>query len=139
MNTRVNFWKIAMRPGKPLIFGRYKKTPILGLPGNPVSAGVCSLIFLQPAIKKMLGIKYFFPQMYKGFTTCAIDANDQRMDFIRSNLSVNKNNHITPFIKQDSSMTNLFSKADCLIVREPFDKEKKVGDSIYFIKFPDFF
>ena len=77
--------------------------------------------------------------MYKGFTTCAIDANDQRMDFIRSSLSVNVNNHVTPFIKQDSSMTNLFSKADCLIVREPFDEEKKVGDGIYFIKFPDFF
>ena len=63
--------------------------------------------------------------MYKGFTTCPIDKNDQRMDFIRSSLSVNKNNHVTPFIKQDSSMTNIFSKADCLIVREPFDEEKK--------------
>ena len=51
-----------MRPGKPLIFGKYKGTPLLGLPGNPVSAGVCSLIFLNAIMNKMKGKKKVFPK-----------------------------------------------------------------------------
>ena len=135
----IKFWKIAMRPGKPLIFGSFKKVPIIGLPGNPVSAGVCSLIFLRAAINKMLGIKDYFPEIYQGITTNSINKNDQRMDFIRSSLEINKNNFLTPFKKQDSSMTNLFSKSNCLILRKPFEKKSIPGDLVNFIKFPDNF
>lgn len=135
----IKFWKIAMRPGKPLIFGSFKKVPIIGLPGNPVSAGVCSLIFLRAAINKMLGIKDYFPEIYQGITTNIINKNDHRMDFIRSSLEINKNNFLTPFKKQDSSMTNLFSKSNCLILRKPFEKKSMPGDVVNFIKFPDKF
>ena len=57
----LDFWKIAMRPGKPLIFGRLGKTPLLGLPGNPVSTLVCALLFLKPAIAAMLGTRMETP------------------------------------------------------------------------------
>ena len=57
----LDFWKIAMRPGKPLIFGRLGTTPLLGLPGNPVSTLVCALLFLRPAIAAMLGAKTALP------------------------------------------------------------------------------
>ena len=64
--TNLHFWKIAMRPGKPLIFAKYKNVPLLGLPGNPVSAGVCSLIFLRASINKILGINDCFPDLHIG-------------------------------------------------------------------------
>ena len=128
-----------MRPGKPLIFGRLKKTPLLGLPGNPVSAGVCSLIFLRAAIRKMLGLKNYFPDIHEGITTSAIDDNDNRMDFIRSTLKINSKNFVTPFDKQDSSMTNLFSKSDCLILRKPYEKKSSPGEIVLFIKYPDLY
>ena len=137
--TNIKFWKIAMRPGKPLIFGSFKKVPIIGLPGNPVSAGVCSLIFLRVAINKMLGLKDYFPDIHQGITTTTINKNDQRMDFIRSKLEINKKNFLTPFKKQDSSMTNLFSRSNCLILRKPFEKKSLPGDLVNFIKFPDNF
>ena len=137
--TSFDFWKIAMRPGKPLIFGKLKKTPLLGLPGNPVSAGVCSLIFLRASIRKMLGLKNYFPDIYEGITTSTIDENDNRMDFIRSVLKINSKNFVTPFIKQDSSMTNLFSKSNCLIIRKPYEKKSATGDIVKFIKFPDLY
>ena len=57
MGLDVDFWKIAMRPGKPLMFGRIKQTPMLGVPGNPVSALVCGMIFMRPAIDAMLGLE----------------------------------------------------------------------------------
>ena len=137
--TSFDFWKIAMRPGKPLIFGKIQNTPLLGIPGNPVSAGVCSLIFLRAAIRKMLGLKNFFPDIYEGVTTSDIDENDNRMDFIRSTLKINSKNFVSPFVKQDSSMTNIFSKSNCLIIRKPFQKKSTAGDIVHFIKYPDFY
>ena len=73
-----------MRPGKPLIFGKYKNIPFLGLPGNPVSAGVCSLIFLRTSINKILGINDFFPDLHVGILNGELKKNDQRLDFVRA-------------------------------------------------------
>ena len=134
--TYVDFWKIAMRPGKPLIFGRYKNIPILGLPGNPVSAGICSLLFLRAAINKLLGLKEFFPEIFQGVLKGSLNKNDNRMDFVRAIYDKNDKNKIIPFKKQDSSMMNMFSKCECLIVREPFEDRKKPLDKIKYIKFP---
>ena len=112
---------------------------MLGLPGNPVSAGVCSLIFLRAAIRKMLGLKNFFPDIHEGITTLDIEENDNRMDFIRSTLKVNSKNFVTPFLKQDSSMTYMFSKSNCLILRKPYEKKSNSGDIVNFIKYPDLY
>ncbi len=136
--TNLNFWKIAMRPGKPLIFAKYKDVPFLGLPGNPVSAGVCSIIFLRAAIKKILGLKNFFPDIHDGILDGELEKNDQRLDFIRACFNKKNKNKIIPFKKQDSSMINVFSKCDCLIIRKPFEKKSKKNTQIKFIKFPDY-
>ncbi len=136
-NTKINFWKVAMRPGKPLIFGRYMGTPLLGLPGNPVSAGVCSLIFLSVIMNKMRGDKSFFPKIFEGKLSESISSNDRRMDFMRATYSVNKGKtFVTPFKKQDSSMTLLFSQANCLIIRQPYEEKIDKGQIVKFIKFP---
>tara|TARA_E500000178_G_scaffold356142_1_gene431942 strand:- start:2218 stop:3435 length:1218 start_codon:yes stop_codon:yes gene_type:complete len=137
-DTYLHFWKIAMRPGKPLIFAKYKKIPFLGLPGNPVSAGVCSLIFLRPAINKILGLKDYFPELNTGVLDGELKQNDQRLDFIRAYFNPKNKNKIIPFTKQDSSMINNFSICDCLILRKPFEKKTTKNSQINFIKFPDF-
>jgi molybdopterin molybdotransferase len=113
----LDFWKIAMRPGKPLIFGRLRDTPLLGLPGNPVSAMVCSMLFMQPAISAMLGRDYR-PPIVKARLASALRANGRRQDYIRARLS-HSNGLVSaePFTQQDSSMQKVFAQSDCLIVR----------------------
>ncbi|MAQ06210.1 MAG: hypothetical protein CMN50_00690 [SAR116 cluster bacterium] len=139
-NTKINFYKVAMRPGKPLIFGNYKGTPLLGLPGNPVSAGVCSLIFLNAIMNKMKGKKRFFPKIFEGKLTESISTNDLRMDFMRGIYFDNETETIiTPFKKQDSSMTSFFSQANCLIIRKPYAEKIDKGQIAKFIKFPSLF
>ncbi len=135
--TNLYFWKIAMRPGKPLIFAKYKNIPFLGLPGNPVSAGVCSLIFLKASISKILGTNEFFPDLHVGILNGELKKNDQRLDFVRAYFDKNDKNKIIPFSKQDSSMINLFSKCECLIIRNPFEKKAQINTKVNFIKFPD--
>ncbi len=138
-NTFVDFWKIAMRPGKPLIFGKYKNIPMLGLPGNPVSAGVCSLLFVRAAIIKLFGLKDYFPEVFEGILKGELNKNDNRMDFIRAFYDRNDRNKIIPFNIQDSSMINVFSKCDCLIIRKPYDEKKNKFEKIKYIRFPDMF
>ena len=131
------FWKIAMRPGKPLLFSRIDKTPILGLPGNPVSSGVCALIFLKIAINKMLGIETNFPIFEKVTLDGFLKKNDERIDFIRAKIkNIDGYLFATPFDKQDSSMIHQFSIADCLIYRDPFEKETENGNVVKIIRFP---
>ncbi|HEY4265661.1 MAG TPA: gephyrin-like molybdotransferase Glp, partial [Micropepsaceae bacterium] len=81
----LDFWRIAMRPGKPLIFGRLRDTPFIGLPGNPVSAMVCAVLFIQPAIAAMLGMTYE-PPIVKARLGSALRANGRRQDYIRTRL-----------------------------------------------------
>ena len=81
----LDFWKIAMRPGKPLIWGKIGKTPLLGLPGNPVSTAVCALVFLAPAIRKLGGGTYQ-QQLFFATITSNLPENDQRQDYMRASL-----------------------------------------------------
>jgi molybdopterin molybdotransferase len=126
----LDFWKIAMRPGKPLIFGRLKQTPLLGLPGNPVSAMVCGLLFLAPAIAAMLGTPYRAP-IVKARLTSPLHANGKRQDYIRAKLA-REGGQLTaePFALQDSSMQKVFAEADSLIVRRPNAPSANVGEEI---------
>ena len=132
---KLNFWKIAMRPGKPLIFGKLQKKPFIGLPGNPVSTMICGLIFLKPAIETMLGLEI---KQEVEFATLAynLPENDERQDYLRSFAFKTKSGDqfVEPFAKQDSSMMAKLAQANCLIVREPFDKKKKKGDLVKIIK-----
>ena len=117
----VDFWRIAMRPGKPLMFGRLGETAMLGLPGNPVSALVCGLIFLRPAIAKMLGLGETSARRGKAELGRDVAANDRREDYLRATLARAESGALiaTPFDIQDSSMLSRLARADCLIVRAP--------------------
>jgi molybdopterin molybdotransferase len=126
----LDFWKIAMRPGKPLIFGRLKGTPFLGLPGNPVSTLVCAYLFVRPAISAMLG-----EAATDGTITATLardmKANDTRQDYIRAKLTVKNGESIAdPFDIQDSSMLGILARADGLIIREPHAPAAKAGQRV---------
>ena len=136
--NKIEFWKIAMRPGKPLLFSKINNTPLIGLPGNPVSSGVCSLIFVNIAIRKMLGDNSYFPLLENGILIGNMSKNDKRLDFVRAKSSYNNGVlNVTPFNLQDSSMITNFSRADCLIVREPFEKSINNGENVKVLKFPN--
>lgn len=134
---QVGFWRIAMRPGKPLIFGRLGQMPMLGLPGNPVSTLVCAQIFLRPAIERMLGIAASDDDYDLAILGRALPANDQREDYLRCQLQRDEHGNLVawPFERQDSSMLSLMSSADCLLVRQPFDQARALGDSVQILHF----
>ena len=132
----VDFWKIAMRPGKPLMWGRLGDLPVLGLPGNPVSTIVCALIFLKPAIEKLSGLDPEAASLVEARLGADLAANDHRQDYLRSTLSQSSGAlTATPFSKQDSSMLSLLSKSDGLIVRPPKDPAKKAGEPVKVLPF----
>jgi molybdopterin molybdotransferase len=126
----LDFWKIAMRPGKPLIFGHLKSTPLLGLPGNPVSAMVCAILFLRPAIATMLGTEHR-PPMVTARLASALKANGTRQDYIRTRIIARDGGTwAEPFALQDSSMQKIFAHADGLIVRKVGAPPAKPGDEV---------
>ncbi|HET6222057.1 MAG TPA: molybdopterin molybdenumtransferase MoeA, partial [Dongiaceae bacterium] len=129
---QMDFWKIAMRPGKPLMFGRIGPTPVLGVPGNPVSTLVCALMYLKPAIAVMLGLQEEPRPQPTALLGCDLPANDSREDYLRSRLSYDPEGRLvaTPFPKQDSSMLSLMAKADCLVIRAPRAPAIKAGATV---------
>ncbi len=132
----VDFWKIAMRPGKPLMWGRLGDLPVLGLPGNPVSTLVCALIFLKPAIETLSGLDAQAASLVEARLGADLAANDHRQDYLRSTLSQSDGAlTATPFPKQDSSMMSLLSRSDGLIVRPPKDPARKAGDTVRVLPF----
>ena len=130
----LDFWKIAMRPGKPLIFGHLGDTPLLGLPGNPVSTLVCALLFLKPAIAAMLGARYE-PEILTARLACDLAANDSRQDYLRAELEIRDGEYwADPFPVQDSSMLSVLARADALLIRAPHAPGAKAGDKIEFMR-----
>jgi molybdopterin molybdotransferase len=117
----LDFWQIAMRPGKPLLFGRLGPVPVLGLPGNPVSALVCSILFLLPALSRLSGLPAAPPPVSQAIAGAALRANDHRADHLRATVSTDSQGHIvaTPFPVQDSAMLRRMALADALILRPP--------------------
>jgi molybdopterin molybdotransferase len=126
---KMDFWKVAMRPGKPLMFGTIGATRVLGVPGNPVSSLVCATMFLRPAIDAMLGRVAEPEPQPTALLGRDLPDNDSREDYLRSRLSHDSQGRLvaTPFDKQDSSMLSYLSKADCLVVRAPRAPAIKAG------------
>jgi molybdopterin molybdotransferase len=127
----LGFWRIAMRPGKPLMHGRIGDMRILGLPGNPVSAIVCGYLFLVPLVRALSGD----PQAGEDRSELAVLAsdlpeNDSRQDYMRARIIGMQDGHplVEAFGKQDSSMLRILSDAQCLIVREPNAPAVKAGE-----------
>lgn len=131
----LGFYKVAMRPGKPLIFGHLHGTPVLGLPGNPVAVGVTAAIFLRPAILAMLGLDPA-QTIETAMLGCALGENDQRQDYLRATLTLNTDGQTvaTPFSKQDSAMLAKFTDADCLVIRAPFAPPVPAGAEVEIIR-----
>jgi molybdopterin molybdotransferase len=117
----LDFWKIAMRPGKPLIWGRLGRTPVLGLPGNPVSALICAVQFLVPGIAVMSGLPGGPPPTMLVRAGAPLAANDRRFDHLRASLGTDRDGRpvATPFPLQDSSMLATLARAEALILRPP--------------------
>ena len=128
---KIDFWKIALRPGKPMLFGTRGTLKVLGLPGNPVSALVCARIFLKPLIDLMLGVT---SDAVPAFARLAalLPANDGRQDYIRAKLTNGPDGTRTVEVsgKQDSSLQRNLRNADCLIVREPHAPEAMAGSLV---------
>lgn len=126
----LDFWKIAMRPGKPLIFGRLGDTPLIGLPGNPVSAMVCTQLFIRPAIAKMLGCPFRAP-IVTAILASPLPANGKRQEYVRARLETGSGQVVaTPFRLQDSSTQKIFAEADALIIRQPGAPAAAEGDRV---------
>ena len=126
----LDFWKIAMRPGKPLIFGKLGKTPLLGLPGNPVSTLVCAMLFLRPALAAMLGTSHAVP-IVRARLLRDLKENDSRQDYVRARMEMRDGERfVEAFAVQDSSMLSVFARADGLIVRAPRAPAAKTGEKV---------
>ena len=128
----LGFWKIAMRPGKPLLFGRIAGTPLLGLPGNPVSTLVCATVFLRPALEALLGLAELERPPETALLAADLAANDRRQDYLRARLSRDSQGRrlAAPFARQDSSMMATLAEADCLVVRAPHAPAAKAGTPV---------
>ena len=132
----VDFWQIAMRPGKPLLFGRLGPVPVLGLPGNPVSAIVCSILFLVPALVLMSGLPAAPPPTTRAILGSALRMNDHRADHLRATIAAEPDGTLvaTPFPVQDSAMLRRLALADGLILRPPHAPALPQGAEVSLIR-----
>lgn len=132
----LSFWKIAMRPGRPLMHGQLGAMHVLGLPGNPVSSYVCAFLFLVPLIRTMVGRSDVTIPIESASLGCDLPANDERADYLRATLKPGMDGLIaTPFPVQDSSMMLPLSQANCLVIREPYAPPAKSGSECRIVKF----
>jgi len=132
---KATFHKIAMRPGKPLLYGRLNGVPVLGLPGNPVSAMVCAVLFLGPALDKLLGLEGAAPATMRARLAEDMKANDSRADHIRVGVERDSDGMplAVPIGRQDSAMIANLARADALLVRAPFAPAAKAGEMVEII------
>jgi molybdopterin molybdotransferase len=126
------FWKIAMRPGKPIMSGRLGAQRVIGLPGNPVSALVCARVFLVPLIERLMGQPIASEATRLAEAAVAIEANGPRQHYMRATLAGHGGGlpRVTPVRSQDSSLLSPLAIADCLIVRPPNSAAVAPGDTV---------
>ncbi|NEU13896.1 molybdopterin molybdotransferase MoeA [Methylobacterium sp. BTF04] len=127
----LGFWRVALRPGKPLMHGRLGAMAVIGLPGNPVSSIVCGLLFVVPAIRALLGDPQAGADHSEPATLgCAMAANDGRQDYLRASLDTNPDRVPVahPEDRQDSSMLSVLGQAEALLIRPPHAPAAKAGD-----------
>ena len=125
------FYKVAMRPGKPLMAGRIGDAAMIGLPGNPVSAMVCGVVFVRPVVRRMLGLTDLHDQTRHAPLACDIDANGPRTHYMRARLEDGK---LTPADSQDSSLLGVLSEANALLIRPVDDPARTAGDHVAYIE-----
>ncbi len=121
------FWKVALRPGKPLMAGRFGEALLLGLPGNPVSSMVCAQVFLVPLIRALSGLAPAPAPRRLARLAAPLSANGPREHYLRA---MSGPEGVTAFSKQDSSLLSVLSEADCLIVQPPGDPAREAGETV---------
>ncbi len=127
-----DFWKVAQRPGKPLMFARRGHQRILGLPGNPVSALVCAFIYLRPLMARLLGTD-MKPRAISAKLAADLPQNDERQDYLRVRLQTDEVTGETlalPFSRQDSAMLRALGQADALLIRPPHAPALPAGTQV---------
>ncbi len=131
VGVKIDFWKIALRPGKPFMYGRKGRQQVLGLPGNPVSALVCARLFLKPLLDCLQGLPVDEPAAMARLGI-AMPANDSRQDYVRARLEIapDGSRTATPYGKQDSSMQRTFRDAHCLVIRPSNAPAVAIGDLV---------
>ena len=122
-----SFYKVAMRPGKPLMAGKLRDVPMIGLPGNPVSAMVCGVVFVVPVVLKMQGLPAGAAQRVSLPLGADLRPNGPREHYMRATCD---GGTVHPEDNQDSSLLGVLSRADVLVVRRPHDPARKAGDLI---------
>jgi molybdopterin molybdotransferase len=132
----LSFWRIAMRPGRPMMHGLLGKLQVLGVPGNPVSSYVCSFLFLVPMLRKLSGRADFVRRPLKATLGRDLPANDERADYLRATLTENADGGLvaTPLQAQDSSLMANLAKAECLVIREPHAPAALAGSHCVILK-----
>jgi molybdopterin molybdotransferase len=137
----LDFWKIAMRPGKPLLFGRLGDVPVLGLPGNPVSALVCTLLFVRVALERLAGVPPRELPTFEAELGKPLGPNGERRDFMRTRLEaggLGGRPRALPAARQDSAMLATLAHADGLIVRARHAAAQPAGSLVRVVRFNDF-
>lgn len=123
----IDFWRIALRPGKPMMAGRLGDTIVLGLPGNPVSAFVTALLFVRPLVAHLAGAADPLPRTRTAALGEPLAQNGARTDYLRAEI---RDGRVLASTLQDSAMLQTLARATCLIVREPHAPAAKAGDSV---------
>ncbi|MBR0931387.1 molybdopterin molybdotransferase MoeA [Bradyrhizobium diazoefficiens] len=132
------FWKIAMRPGKPMMHGRLGAMRVIGLPGNPVSSYVCAFLFMVPLIRALSGRSVIHHRRERAVLACDLGANDQREDYLRARLELRDDGTLValPVSHQDSSLLANLAAAQVLLVRPPFAPKAKAGSPCEVLRLP---
>jgi molybdopterin molybdotransferase len=135
----LDFAKVAMRPGKPVLYGRLGSQRLLGLPGNPVSALICAQLFLVPMLHAMLGVAEESARQLEAVLGAALPANGERQNYMRatSTWRADGTRVVQPLPSQDSSLVAAFTRADCLILRAPHEDASPQGARVKVIPFSD--
>ena len=133
------FWRIAMRPGKPMMHGRLGPMRVIGLPGNPVSSYVCGFLFLVPLIRQLSGRSMVHHRRETALLGRDLSPNDQREDYLRARLEVRGDRAwiATPVGHQDSSLLGNLAAARALVIRPPFAPAAAAGSACDILRLPD--
>jgi molybdopterin molybdotransferase len=133
------FWRIAMRPGKPMMHGRLGAMQVIGLPGNPVSSYVCGFLFLVPLIRKLSGRSVIHHTSETALLGRSVAANDLRADYLRARLELRSDGVLvaTPVDHQDSSLLGNLAAARALVIRAPFAPAAAAGSACELLRLPD--
>ncbi len=137
--TEMAFWRIAMRPGKPMMHGRLGTMRVIGLPGNPVSSYVCGFLFLVPLIRALLGRDTIHHARESAVLGRDLAANDQREDYLRAQLEAGEDGTMTavPVTRQDSSLLGNLAAARALVIRPPFAPAAAKGSRCELLRLPE--